>query len=46
MYAKHGIIDDASKVFQRMAKKDLVSCIAMTARYAENGRIEDAHKCP
>ena len=46
MYAKHGRIDDASKVFQRMAKKDLVSWTTMTAGYAENGRIEYAHKCP
>ena len=46
MYSKHGRVDDASKFFQRMAKKDLVSWTAMTAGYAENGRIEYAHKCP
>ena len=32
--------------FREWPKKDVVSWTAMIARYAENGRIEDAHKCP
>ena len=34
------------KFFKEWPKKDVVSWIAMISWYAENGRIEDAHKCP
>ena len=34
------------KFFREWPKKDVVSWTAMIAGYAENGRIENAQKCP
>lgn len=42
MYAKCGKMEDASKVFERMGFKDVVSWNAMVTGYSQNGRFEDA----
>ncbi|KAL6003684.1 hypothetical protein ACLOJK_023918 [Asimina triloba] len=42
MYAKSGVLDWSSRVFQRMHKKDVVSWNAMIAAYAQHGKGEKA----
>ncbi|XP_057837438.2 pentatricopeptide repeat-containing protein At3g24000, mitochondrial-like [Cryptomeria japonica] len=42
MYAKCGSIHKARELFDRMAKRNVVSCNAMIAAYAQNGYIENA----
>lgn len=42
MYAKCGKMEDASKVFERMRFKDVVTWNAMVTGYSQNGRFEDA----
>eukprot|EP01018_Ginkgo_biloba_P025377 Gb_18462 [translate_table: standard] len=44
MYARCGIIDDASQVINKMPKTDLASWNAMVAGYVQNGRIPDARQ--
>ncbi|XP_060672051.1 pentatricopeptide repeat-containing protein At5g16860 [Ziziphus jujuba] len=41
MYAKCGMMDDASKVFERMKVKDVVSWNAMVTGFSQIGRFED-----
>ncbi|XP_011000737.1 PREDICTED: pentatricopeptide repeat-containing protein At5g16860 [Populus euphratica] len=42
MYAKCGMVDEASKVFDRIKEKDVVSWNAMVNGYSQIGRFEDA----
>ncbi|KAJ6387407.1 hypothetical protein OIU78_017178 [Salix suchowensis] len=42
MYAKCGMVDVASKVFDRIKEKDVVSWNAMVNGYSQSGRFEDA----
>ncbi|XP_059643688.1 pentatricopeptide repeat-containing protein At5g16860 [Cornus florida] len=42
MYAKCGLMDVASKVFERMENKDVVSWNAMVTGYSQIGRCDDA----
>jgi len=42
MYSKCGSIDVARQVFDKMAKRDVVSWNAMISGYAQNGHAEDA----
>ncbi|CAK7324859.1 unnamed protein product [Dovyalis caffra] len=42
MYAKCGMVDEASKVFERIREKDVVSWNAMVTGYSQIGRFEDA----
>ncbi|XP_074366966.1 pentatricopeptide repeat-containing protein At5g16860 [Apium graveolens] len=42
MYAKCELMDEASKVFERMKVKDVVSWNAMVTGYSQVGRFEDA----
>lgn len=42
MYAKCGKMEEASKVFERMRFKDVVSWNAMVTGYSQTGRFEDA----
>lgn len=42
MYAKCGKMEDASKVYERMRFKDVVTWNAMVTGYSQNGRFEDA----
>jgi pentatricopeptide repeat protein len=42
MYAKCGMVDAASKVFDRIKEKDVVSWNAMVNGYSQIGRFEDA----
>ncbi|XP_028801687.1 pentatricopeptide repeat-containing protein At5g16860-like [Neltuma alba] len=42
MYAKCGKMDEASKVFERMKAKDVVSWNAMVTGYSQIGKFEDA----
>jgi pentatricopeptide repeat protein len=42
MYAKHGVIEDASRVFNEMIEQDVVLSNAMTTGYTNSGRIYEA----
>ncbi|GAV66848.1 PPR domain-containing protein/PPR_2 domain-containing protein/PPR_3 domain-containing protein/DYW_deaminase domain-containing protein [Cephalotus follicularis] len=42
MYAKCGMMDTATKVFEQMEEKDVVSWNAMVTGYSQVGRFEDA----
>ncbi|XP_030472922.1 pentatricopeptide repeat-containing protein At5g16860 [Syzygium oleosum] len=42
MYAKCGMLDEASKVFKQMEVKDLVSWNAMVTGYSQVGRFDEA----
>eukprot|EP01018_Ginkgo_biloba_P022532 Gb_14918 [translate_table: standard] len=44
MYAKCGSIENASDVFEKMPKRDIVSWNAMIAGYAQNGHVDEALK--
>eukprot|EP01018_Ginkgo_biloba_P002503 Gb_20572 [translate_table: standard] len=44
MYAKCGSMDKACNVFDKMAKRDVVSWTAMIAGYAQNGHGDEALK--
>ncbi|XP_057843691.2 pentatricopeptide repeat-containing protein At2g13600-like [Cryptomeria japonica] len=42
MYAKCGCIADSSKLFDKMAQRDVVSWSAIVAGYAQNGLVQEA----
>ncbi|XP_050230760.1 pentatricopeptide repeat-containing protein At1g08070, chloroplastic-like isoform X2 [Mercurialis annua] len=42
MYVKCGVVDEARKEFDRMAKRDVVAWSAMIAGYTQNGRSNEA----
>ncbi|KAK9266459.1 hypothetical protein L1049_021370 [Liquidambar formosana] len=44
MYCRFGCIDEASKVFRMMSKKDIVSWNSLIAGYVQNDEIESAYK--
>lgn len=44
MYLNSGCVEDASKVFNRMTKRDVVSWNALIAGYAQHGHGEEALK--
>eukprot|EP01018_Ginkgo_biloba_P030680 Gb_05647 [translate_table: standard] len=43
-YAKHGKIDIARQVFERMSQRDVVSWTAIVSGYAQNGKVEEARR--
>eukprot|EP01018_Ginkgo_biloba_P008845 Gb_31599 [translate_table: standard] len=44
LYVKHGNIDKAGQVFDKMAERDVYSWTTMVAGYAQSGRLEEAHQ--
>eukprot|EP00250_Pteridium_aquilinum_P033133 c522_g1_i1 orf=1331-2977(-) len=45
MYARHGFLTEARKVFDQLPSRDLVSWTALIAGYAEHGPAEEALSC-